>query len=112
MRRKIMEETPFACDMSVFEPEERRKHTENTREVFKLAKETKEISNGFVFLFPNESKLLMNLMSFVEKERLCCPFFGFIIEIEPDDGDVRLKIFGRDGVKDFIKAEIGGYRNK
>ena len=32
-----------------------------------------------------------------------------MIEIEPEGGNVRLKVNGREGVKDFIKAEFGDY---
>jgi hypothetical protein len=106
-----MKETPFACDMSAIEPSLRSKHIEKIKEVFHFTKEIKEISNGFTFLLPNEQSLLINLMSFVEKERLCCPFFGFIIEIEPEGGSVWLKIYGREGVKEFIRAELGEYIN-
>lgn len=102
-----MKGTPFACNMNAIEPALRNKHIEKIKEVFQLTKEIKEIPNGFVFLFPDESSLLINLMAFVEKERLCCPFFGFNIEIEPEGGIVLLKIYGREGVKEFIKAEFG-----
>ncbi len=102
----------FACDMSVFNQEERARHVGNTKEVFKQSIERKEIPDGYEFVFPNESRLLINLIAFVEKERLCCPFFGFNIDIEPDAGNVHLKIYGRGGVKDFIKAEIMEFKNK
>jgi hypothetical protein len=102
-----MKKSVFACDMSVFEPSEREKHIETTKAVFSLTKEIKEIANGYGFRFPNESSLLINLMSFIDKERRCCPFFGFIVEIEPEGGNVWLEIFGQEGVKEVIGAELG-----
>lgn len=95
-RKDTMKETPFACDMSAIEPSMRSKHIEKIKEVFQSTKEINEISNGFAFLLPNESSLLINLMTFVEKERLCCPFFGFIIDLEPEGGNVWLKVNGRE----------------
>jgi hypothetical protein len=102
-----MKKSQLACDMSAFESSEREKHIETTKAVFSLTKEIKEISNGYGFQFPNESSLLMNLMTFIDKERLCCPFFGFIVEVEPEGGNVWLEIFGQDGVKEVIEAEFG-----
>jgi hypothetical protein len=104
-----MKETPFACDMSAIEPLQRSRHIETMKELFNSVKEVSEIKNGFAFLFPNDGSVLINLMAFIEKERLCCPFFGFIIVIEPEKGNVFLKINGRDGVKEFIKAEFKEY---
>ena len=102
-----MKESPFACDMTVLEPSERSKHIENINNVFKSVKEIREFSNGYSFLLPNDSDMLINLMTFIKNERLCCPFFGFTVEIEPEGGDVWLKITGHEGVKEFIKAEFG-----
>lgn len=104
-----MKEIPFACNMSAIEPSMRTKHIEKIKEVFQSVKEIKEFSNGFAFLLSNKSSALISLMTFVEKERLCCPFFGFKIDIEPEGGNVWLKVNGREGVKDFIKAEFGEY---
>jgi len=49
----------------------------------------------------------MKAVEFVANERLCCPFFGLAVEIEPEGGPLWLRLTGRDGVKPFIKAEIG-----
>jgi CYTH domain-containing protein len=104
-----MKESPFACDMTALEVSERRKHIENINNVFQSVKEIRENFNGYSFLLRKESNMLINLMEFIEKERLCCPFFGFIIEIEQEGGDVWLKITGREGVKDFIEVEFGDF---
>jgi len=42
-----------------------------------------------------------------QAERLCCPFFGFGLRIKPEGGAVWLSLTGRDGIKPFIRAEIG-----
>jgi hypothetical protein len=107
-----MKETPFACDMSVLQPSQRIEHIENMRELFSSVQKIAEFENGFSFLLTNDSITLSRLLSFVEKERLCCPFFGFIIELEPEGMAVRFKVTGREGVKEFIKAEFGDFTNK
>lgn len=103
-----MKEIPFACNMSAIAPSMREKHIEKIKEVFQAVSEINELTNGFTFILPNESSLLFSLMTFIEKERLCCPFFKFKIEIEADK-NVFLTISGDNGIKDFIKAEFGNY---
>ena len=63
--------------------------------------------NGYAFQLPNQSELLRLAAEFVTLERLCCPFFGFSIEVEREGGEVCLSLTGREGVKPFIMAEIG-----
>ncbi|MEW6004950.1 MAG: hypothetical protein AB1695_06495 [Stygiobacter sp.] len=104
-----MKETTLACNMSVLEPSIRSEHIETIKMIFQSIKEIKEISNGFAFLLSGANNILINLTTFIDKERLCCPFFGFIIEIEPRNENIWLKINGPEGAKDFIKAEFGNY---
>ena len=54
------------------------------------------------------SSMLLKLADFIAKERLCCPFFGFALQLEPEGGELWLSLTGREGVKPFIQAEIGG----
>jgi hypothetical protein len=44
---------------------------------------------------------------FIARERLCCPFFTFELVAEQEDGPLWLHLRGREGVKDFIKIELG-----
>ena len=38
-------------------------------------------------------------------ERLCCPFFDIQIRMEAEAGPIWLRLTGRDGTKNFIKAD-------
>ena len=81
-------------------------------EVFQAVQSIRELSNGFAFRLPNETTLLMKTAEFIASERLCCPFFGFTVELEPEGGSLWLHLTGRDGVKPFIQAEIGEALNE
>jgi len=107
-----MKETPFACNMSSIEPSQRVGHIEIMKELFQSVHKINQVQNGFKFLSPNENNVLINLMTFIDKERLCCPFFSFKIEIEAEGGNVWLQINGREGVKEFIKEEFSDYINR
>lgn len=52
---EIMMETPFICDMSVFEPMKRTEHIENMKELFNSVQEIDELENGFTFPLKNDS---------------------------------------------------------
>ena len=102
-------ESPFACDMSAIEPGQRQKHLETIDALFRAVVGIRELPNGYAFRLPNESGVLLKAAEFVSLERLCCPFFGFALEVEPEGGAVWLSLTGRDGVKPFIAAEVGNH---
>ncbi len=102
-------ESPFACDMTAIEASQRGQHIATIDELFRAVEEIRELSNGYAFRLPNESDVLINAAKFIALERLCCPFFGFTLEAEPEVGSLWLSLTGRDGVKPFIMAEIGGH---
>jgi hypothetical protein len=95
--------------MTAMAPEQRAPHLANAKALFNRVQEIRELDNGFAFRLQDSAELLANLGEFVTLERLCCPFFGFTIEVEPEGGAVWLKLTGREGVKPFIKAEIGEF---
>lgn len=100
-------ESPFACDMTAIEASRRGQHIATTGELFSAVEEIRELPNGYAFRLPNESDVLTKAAKFIALERLCCPFFGFALEAEPEVGPLWLSLTGRGGVKPFIMAEIG-----
>jgi hypothetical protein len=105
----VKRESPFACNMHAIEPEMRPKHLETAHELFGAIRRIRELPNGYAFQLPNESDLLLKVAEFISLERLCCPFFGFTLEIEPEGGSLWLQLTGREGVKPFIRAELGEF---
>ena len=105
--RSTVQESLFACNMTAIAPAERKEHIAAIEQVFGAVEEIREISAGYSFRVANETAMLLKLASFIAKERLCCPFFGFSLEVEPEGGALWLRLTGREGVKPFIQAEIG-----
>jgi len=97
----------FVCDMSAIEPHHRKQHVAIAREIFRAVKEIRELPNGYAFRLPNEAPVLLKIAEFIAREKLCCPFFGFSLEVQPTGGPVWLSLTGDDGIKPFIQAEIG-----
>ena len=102
-------ETPFACDMTAIAPEQRGAHIATIERLFRSAQNMRELPDGYAFELPNESDILLTAAQFITLERLCCPFFGFGIEVEREGGSLWLSLTGREGVKPFIMAEIGDH---
>ncbi len=100
---------PFACVMDAIEPNKRGQHIATAKHLFHSVSEIRELPDGYAFLLPNKSDALPEVAEFISLEKLCCPFFGFILEVEPEGGAVWLHLTGREGVKPFIRAEIGEF---
>jgi hypothetical protein len=107
MKTKV--ESPFACNMLAIKSNRREQHTATAIQLFRAVKSVRELSNGYGFQLSDEPNTLKLVAEFISLERLCCPFFGFTIEIEPEGGSLWLQLTGRDGVKPFIRAEIGEF---
>ena len=100
-------DSPFRCDMSAIEPPQRKQHIATTVAVFRAVEEIHELPNGYAFRLPNDATMLLQTAEFILREKLCCPFFGFSVEVEPEGGSLWLRLTGEEGIKPFIQAELG-----
>ena len=97
--------TPFACDMTAIPSGQRAAHHALIqRLMMEAAEEIRELPNGLAFRFPAEE--YDAVMEFVGRERLCCPFLAFTLEVSPERGPILLRLTGAEGVRDFIRAEL------
>ncbi len=94
--------------MSAIEPGRRDQHIAAGREVFRAVTEISELPDGYAFRLPGEEDLIAKTAEFISLERLCCPFLGFVLEVEPEGGPVWLRLTGREGVKAFVREEVSG----
>jgi hypothetical protein len=97
----------FACNMKALTPEQRKRHSDVLSPALRSSKlKTDELSDGYEFQFPSDAKTYQMVAEWVGNERLCCPFFDFVIRIGDSSAPMKLRISGPDGVKQFIKAEL------
>jgi hypothetical protein len=54
---------------------------------------------------PDETHIFQTVASFIRYERLCCPFFHFSLEVEPDQGAIWFSITGAVDMKAFLQSE-------
>src|SRR5689334_10755952 len=99
---------PIACNLSVFGDGRREEHTSTVHQIFAAVQEVRELPDGYAFRLPPESDMLQHAAEFIANERLCCPFFGFALELEPQSAALWLRLTGGEGVKQFLQADLGG----
>jgi hypothetical protein len=69
-------------------------------------REVKELPDGYSFRFDASQPTVLLVSEFIARERACCPFFTFELVAERNEGPLWLSLRGREGVKEFIVAEL------
>lgn len=106
MNNNLNETPSLACDLTAIPSDVREEHVISTPQLFALAQEVQDLPNGFSIRFLNEQGRFMAIARFIENERLCCPFFNFGLEIEPNSGPLWLRLTGGDGVKEILQTTL------
>ncbi len=96
----------LACDLTAIPSDVREEHVITAPQLFALAQEVQELPNGFAIRFLNEPGRFMAIAKFIENERLCCPFFNFGLELEPNSGPLWLRLTGGEGVKEILQTTL------
>ena len=99
--------SPFFCNLSALDQEQRKRHDFLARDLFPKRLEIKELPDGYGVRFPNNSLLLIALSEWIILEQLCCPFLTLGLELQRDQGPIWLRATGEDGVKNFLRTELG-----
>jgi hypothetical protein len=97
----------FYCNTSAFDPEQRKRYNILTKDLMAKHLEIKELPDGYGIRFPNNRSLFTALSEWATLEQLCCPFLTLSLELQRDQGPIWLRVSGEDGVKDFLRAELG-----
>ena len=106
-QKKAAQESPLACNMLALDAEGRKRHKAVSEQMRAAVKEVQDLPDGYAFRFPAEQSTILLVSEFIARERLCCPFFRFELIAEQEDGPLWLRLRGREGVKEFIKTELG-----
>ena len=99
--------TPLACDLTALSPEGRQQRAELAERLAQAALEVRELPDGYALRFAPDDALWLAVATLVTLERRCCPFLAFSLQAEPEHGPIWLYVTGRDGVKEFLRHELG-----
>jgi len=100
------EQSPLYCDLNALTDAERQKHVALSEKMFTALETVKELPDGYAFRLPATAEMLQAAATFIARERKCCPFYDFTLEVEREGGPLWLRLTGRQGVKEFIQAEM------
>ena len=99
-------ESPLVCNDRALNP------TQSDRlgafiKGFRAAKqEVREFADGYAIRLPVSVESIRDTAEFMSIVRLCSPYFETTLLVECDGGPVWLKITGRQGVKELVKADL------
>src|SRR5688500_3462430 len=96
---------PLMCVLDAIPPDQRPRHAALWEALTAQRREVIPLDDGYKLTFPVE--VLTQLAEFVSYERLCCPFFHFVIEIEPASDQIKLSLKGSGEIKAFLAQEMG-----
>jgi hypothetical protein len=99
---------PIACKLGALDKTQRERQTKLRDRLHKAVVELKELPDGYAFKLNSKSITLLDAAEWITLESACCPFFNFGLEANSDRESIWLRLTGRDGVKQFIKAEMLG----
>lgn len=95
----------LACNMDAIEESKRHQHGLLAAQLmFEAFQERQELPDGYAFRFAAAD--YPRLVEYIANERLCCPFFQFELDVEPQQGPVWLRIRGGQEVKEFLTAQF------
>jgi hypothetical protein len=100
-------EIPIACDLNALTPAERERRRTLVGALAQAIVDRAELDHGFELRVDAAELDLPALAEWIALERRCCPFLNFTIELAAGDGPVTVALSGADGVKDFLRAEMG-----
>jgi hypothetical protein len=83
-------------------PEQRRRRRLILELLGRALRQVIEQPDGFALRFATGSSTWMIVAEFVNLERLCAPFLTFVLERQPENGFVWLRVTGAQGIKDFV----------
>jgi hypothetical protein len=97
-----MDEVPIACRLSALELE--RCASELLPGLVRRASAIVAAPSGARLTFAAEPRLIADIGAVIERERGCCPFFDFLIEIPAGRDELTLVISGPEGTREFLRS--------
>ncbi|MEW6734223.1 MAG: hypothetical protein AB1489_23050 [Acidobacteriota bacterium] len=99
--------SPLACNLTALNKEQRERRLQLAKQLQSSVKELRELPDGYAFRLPAEPTICLQAAEFITLESRCCPFLTLTIELEREGGPLWLRLTGQQGVKEFLRAELG-----
>src|SRR5215475_6922757 len=100
-------ESPFACDRSALNPEQRKRHFDELGPKLRtLVLQARELADGYEFQFAGYLPTFQLIAEWTAGEHLCCPFFDIDLRLDREGGATWIRLTGRPGTKEFIRTDF------
>jgi hypothetical protein len=96
----------LACNLDALDGEQRKQHQAIWQQLQGAAAGSRELPDGYAFGFSMDNGLFVKAAEYITLERLCCRFFHFALELEPEEETFWLKLAGGEEVKAFLASMI------
>jgi hypothetical protein len=98
--------SPLACNTKAFTAEERADWRKRLEQVMSSVTAARDLPDGYALDIDQHKTSFLEVARWVELERKCCPFFVFELGMRGENGSIWLNLRGREGVKEFIAADL------
>jgi hypothetical protein len=103
----VPKDSPFACDRMALTPELRKRHFDELGPQLRTrVLQSRELPDGYEFQFPGDTPTFNLIAEWTAGEHRCCPFFDIDLRLEREGGATWIRLTGRPGAKDFIRADF------
>jgi hypothetical protein len=102
----------LACNIHAIPPQMRPAHAAHIQRLMASVQEAQALPTGYALRLPNETEIVQTIMAFLAYERLCCPFFHFVLDIQPEQGPIWLQVTGAVDIKPFVQSAFGLSENR
>jgi len=96
-----------ACDLTAMTPSQRERHRALIGTIRARLTEFEAAGDDLGLSFEPDPAVFVALAEWITLERLCCPFLGFSLELEPRGGPARLRLSGGQGALAAFRAAVG-----
>ncbi len=97
-------DAPIVCNLGVFNASERRRHAALSKKVHGAVIGTREFDDGYALKLAPCAVSVPEVGEWMLLEMKCCPFLQ--IGLESDGSGLWVRLSGRAGVKEFLRAEL------
>lgn len=104
LKECTMEPLPIACTLSTEALAERKATT--LEQLFTAVQEVQPLNSGYRFRFDASDQILTSIFEMITKERKCCRFMDFELQVLAAEGPVWLAISGPEGTKHFLESML------
>jgi len=101
-----MSDQPIACDLTALTADERDRRRTLAAKVHTAIIGRRELADGYALKIESNKVSIADIDEWTKLEGKCCPFLHF--EVAEEGGSLWLSMTGDSGVKEFLKAEMGG----